>query len=468
MLGVQLQAPEAHAPASTRTERPPMMGGPVPGVPPDTVPPGTMQPLNAARPVAPSKTSSVEPSGSLVPPPRRRAPLFLALLAGVVVLGGTAGALLLRSKPAPEAPLQAQIQSGADGAMGMLVTVPGMPAGTVVRYAEQQQTLDAQGQARFALGSLSSRIGAIDLPIELAPPNAAPQQRTARIVLAWRVEPDLNNLAAERPGLQLLFHVVPGSQLLINDQPVATDRVSGIGAARIDNLAPMPLEGPDTLTSDYNVRVNAPDGTVATGVYQLRVPRTPLLLERPAAGPVTMAADRIVVRGRAPGAARVTVGGTAAELTGDAFTAIAPLPAVGPHVLDVVAYSRSGAPAVSRLTVERVANDRAAATRFLGGATAGTVEWARGGPAVHQRVRVRGRVLGTPREYEGGQTFQLVVSERGCDASRCLLWIDTEPGVTPAPNATLEIVGTVSGRRQAVTAGGERRSDPVIQAAFVF
>jgi hypothetical protein len=391
----------------------------------------------------------------------------VALVVAVLAVAGGAAALFLGRSPAAESPLQAQVETNPGGALAMVVTVPGMPAGTMVRYAGQQQSLDAQGRARFTLDGLGNRVGAIDLPLEVVPANGEPQRRTARIVLAYRVEPDLANLAAERPSLQLVFHVVPGSQLFLNDQPVATDRTSGLGAARIDNLAPIPVDGPDALASTYNVRVVAPDGTVATGTYQLRVPRTPLLLERPARGQLLTASERVVVRGRAPGATRVTLEGAPVELRGDTFTTLVPVANVGRQSLTLVAYSRTGAPAQARIDIERVApGDRGAVARFLDGAAA--VDWSQSGPTAGQRVRLRGRVLGAPREWEGGQAFQLVVAERGCEASRCLVWVDIEPGHAPAEGASVQVVGTVVGRRQSVTASGERRSDPVVHAALVF
>lgn len=459
MLGMPMDVPNTIGPAHRRSEPPPMLGGPAPGAPPE---PAFQAPITTPSLASPSRATSTH---------RRTSPVLVVGLATILTLVAAIGVwvILAARKNTSESPLQAQVQSQPDGTLTMLVTIPGMPAGTSVRYGNQTQTLDAQGQARFRLNELSNRVGTIELPLEIIPLNGKPQRRIAQIVLAYRVEPDLSNLAADRPGLRLIFHVVPGSRLVVNGQPVTTDPSLGVGAATIDNVAPLPVDGPDSLSSPFDVRVTAPDGTTATGVYHLRVPRTPLLVERPSQGHITTTADRVVLHGRAPGARRITLNGSPVPLEGHTFTTVVPVPTVGQHIWTLVAYSTSGAPALARITVERIApNDRRAIARFLGASPAGAQQISTGTIPPGTHVRVRGRVLGAPREYEGGQTFQLVVTESPCQQSRCLVWIDTEPGVTVTDGTVVQVIGTVTGRRQAVTASGERRSDVVIHAVGVW
>ena len=364
------------------------------------------------------------------------------------------------------APLEARIVDGVAG-LTMVVAIPGLPAGTVVRCENQSHPLGAQGQAEFSLTTLQDRVGVVDVPIEVDPPNGEPQHRSARVVLGYRVDPDLSGLATDPPELRLMFRVVPGSRLSIDGQPVATD-ASGAGVATMQNFAPLSLDGPDTHQQSLHVQVTTPDGVTTSRVYELRVPRTALSVDRPVASELT-SADRLVVRGRAPGSRTVSVNHVALPVVANAFETIVPLASLGPHALDIEAFSPNGAPALRHLEIERVAaTDRASATRFVSTAPATMVDLAAGPAAIGRHIRLQGRMLGVPRPYQQGQTFQLVVNDRACGTTPCLVWIDLEPGQSPNPSGSIEVIGTVSGRRASETAGGAHRSDPVIDAAFLF
>ncbi|MEI8257731.1 MAG: hypothetical protein WCJ30_18805, partial [Deltaproteobacteria bacterium] len=387
-----------------------------------------------------------------------------------VSLAVTAGGVIwyaVRGRPLPPvAALQAQV-AATDAGLTMTVSLAGQPAGTVVQYGRQRQTLDSQGRVRFALDDLGSRVGTIDLPIDVTLPNAATTRRTARIVLAYRVEPDLSALATEPPTTRLLFHIVPGAQLRIDGQVVATD-AAGNGIATLNTIAPLAIDGPAAFEQTLRVQVRAADGSSAEGSYALRVPRTALALERPEGTTLLTAAERLIVRGRAPQATRVTLNGAPAVVQNGTFEAVIPLPAPGRVPLDVVAFSPGGAPALAHVEIERVARtDTAAFDRFLATNSAGIAGLVSNSLATGQHVRFVGRVLGAPREHESGQTFQLVVNNPACRGGHCLAWVDTEPGLAPQADASADVIGTVTGRRTSFLAGGERRSDPVIHAAVV-
>jgi hypothetical protein len=388
--------------------------------------------------------------------------LVLAMLAG----GGLFLALRERGS-ATAAPLQAQVESTDTGGLAMTIAVPGQAVGTVVRYGHQQQTLDAQGRARFVLDDLGNRIGIIDLPIEIAPANASPSRRTARIVMAYRVDPDLTGLASDPPTLRLVFHVVPGARLEIDQHPIATD-ASGTGIATLEDEAPMPVDGPATRERTFHLHVRATDGTEANGTYTLRVPRSALALDRPVAPSTLTSADRLVVRGQAPGATRVTVNTVATPVQDGTFETTIALPSPGHVPLTVVAYSPTGAPASTHVDIERIAsNDTGSLNRFLATNSASVADLAQGSLSAGRRLRLSGRVLGAPRDHEGAQTFQLIVNDRTCPGGRCLAWVDTEPGQTASADSTVDVVGFVTGRRTSVNANGERRSDPVIHAVVL-
>ena len=470
MMGVvsPIAAPVAPS-APKRGEMPPMMGGSRPGVPPRE--PASGSPTQILADGSRDSLDDYDPLGRNKRKPRTagesssRTGLWIGV--GVLVAAALGSAIWfgLRGRGTEAvAALQAQVEANEGGALAMTVAIPGQPAGTVVRYGRQEQHLDAQGRARFVLDDLGSRVGAIDLPIDVNAPNAAPSRRTARIVLAYRVDPDLAGLAGESPTLRLMFHVAPGSQLRVDGQTIATD-ATGAGAA-VEAVTPMPIDGPAVRERTLHVDVRGADGTAASGTYTLRVPRAQLTLDRPPIGSVTTSAERMVVRGNAAGASRLTVNGIAAAITNGTFETAISLPAPGHVPLDVVAYSTTAAPASAHIDVERIAaTDRAAIDRFLATNTGTIAELAAGSLATGKRIHLSGHVLGAPRDHEGGRTFQLLVNDRGCPGGRCLAWVDTEPTTRAlAADAAVDVVGYVSGRRSSVTANGERRSDVVLHA----
>ncbi len=464
MMGVVSPVPQG---SRGRAELPPMIGGAAPGVPPS----GAMiVGSGAATQMLSSVPDDYDPLGRKKKSATQggaRTGLWVVVGLVLAVTAGGAIWFALREHPAPVIPpLQAQIES-TDAGLAMTVSLPGQPAGTVVRYGQQRRTLDAQGHVRFSLDDIGTRVGTIDLPIDVTPPNAATTRRTARIVLAYRVEPDLAGLGAEPPTARLVFHVPPGAHLRIDGQPVATD-ASGNGAATLSTIAPIAVDGPAAHEQTLRVQVQAADGTAAEGSYSLRVPRTALALERPTEATVLTAAARFVVRGHAPQATRVTINGEPAVVQNGTFESVIPLPTPGRVPMDIVAFAAGAAPARMHLDIERVApTDTAAFGRFLATSNAGIADLAGGTLVAGRRVHFTGRVLGAPREHESGQTFQLVVNDRACPGGHCLAWVDTEPGLAPATDAIADVIGTVTGRRTSVTAGGERRSDPVIHAAVV-
>lgn len=452
--------------AHGRAELPPMIGGIAPGLAPSSA---TDSGRGAAVPFQ-SADDDYDPLGRKR---KSRAPgtshtaLWSTVGLSLTLAAGGATWLALRTRGTPAIPpVQAEVQSTETG-LAMTVALQGQPPGTVVQYAGQRQALDALGRARFTLGDLGTRIGTIDLPIDVTPPNAATTRRTARLVLAYRVEPDLSGLGAEPPTARLIFQVLPAAHLRIDGQTVATDAL-GHGVATLAAIAPLAADGPAAHEQTLHIQVQNADGTVAEGSYSLRMPRTALALERPVGTTAITTAPRFVVRGHAPQATRVTVNRAPAVVQNGAFEAMVPLSTPGRVPVDIVAFSPGSAPAQMHVDIDRVAaTDTAAFTRFLASNGAGINSLATNSLMTGQRVQFAGRVPGAPREHESGQTFQLVVIDRRCPAGHCLLWVDTEPGVAPAEGASADVIGTVTGRRTSVMADGERRSDPVVHAVVV-
>ncbi len=485
MMGLSLPqvgaiAPAPYSPpAMGRSERPPMMGGAMPGSAPEHAlnlrmpPPPQFGSPGSSTPGIDSVRTSRPSLGEYDPLGRNKPNRILPIALGLIGLLGLAGGItwfVLRSSdgssgPAAAGVVSAGVRAGPHDTLVMAFPPGSFPTGTTVRLGSQTQT-SAGAEMIFALENLGDRVGTIDMPIDVTPPGAPTVRRTARIVLAYHVAPDLEGLASDPPQLRLIFRVAPGSQLSINGQPANTDPRTGIGTATASSGPPLPPER-DALEATFNITVRTPEGATVTGVYPLRVPRTPLTVDRPTSPWIT-SFDRVVVRARGPGARVATVTGGAAVIAGDRIQAVVPLATVGPQPITLAAYSNVGAPASVRLDVERVRGDvRAATERFLAGSRAGAAEIAAGTLQPPTRVRVTGQVLGDAREHEGGQTFQLVVAHPSCAGGRCVVWVDTPPNGARPDGTRVVVTGAIGGRRTWTTGTGERRTDAVIDAAFV-
>lgn len=383
--------------------------------------------------------------------------VFLGLMA---VVGAGAGAWWYTHRSQPEAPITAALRTQPGGAQIVSLTVPDA-AGARVRYNGAEHALDAQGHAEFAVTLPAGRVGYVDVPIELVRASGAVERRGLRFLVAWRAETDLRRLADDPPKVHINFHVMRGSSLWIAGQPI---RVSGeTGIAELAGPPPTPAGDGDARRERYPVRVVTPDGTSIEEQYELRIPRTQLRVQTPS--PVAMSREAsVAVRGTAPTATRVRIGGTAATVAGGAFSAVVPL-AVGSNSLDVVAYAPDGAPALVNVTVYR---DVPPETYLLSGGGDRGVAALTAQPLVNgARLRVTGTVLGQVLESPSGRTCQLVVESRACPSGRCTTWIDLPEGAQVVSGAQVEVVGEVRGARAYALASGERRSDPVVIAVIV-
>ena len=449
-----------------RREQAPMMGGHAPGVPSATLPPGMLDPRSPTMaPYVPGPGDSLDFRVPGLPRRGRSGPwLAVSLLVLALILGGAAVAFVLRGRG--EAPaLPAQIRTAAQGTV-IALTVPDAPAGTRLRYRGADYPVGANGTVEFPAGELPSEVGTVGLPVAIVRPNTPPEDRTAEVLIAWRVEPDLRHLGEDPARIHLVFHVPPGSSLAVAGQPI---RVAGdTGIAEIPAPPPMPVTTLDPMRRDrFPIRVQTPSGAVVQGEYELRVPRATLRVDSP--GPAALATNgTLAVRGRAPGATRVTIGGRPAALLAGAFSATVP---VGPGntPVDIVAYAPGAAPAVATVQAWRDITPQT----YLGTGAQGA-QGAQGAsvvaaspPPEGARVRLDGRVLGNPVQDANGRTFQLMVEDRACHGGRCLVWIDPAAPVDVHDGDRVEVVGETHGVRAYTTQGGERRSDPVVIALFV-
>jgi Glucodextranase, domain B len=393
-------------------------------------------------------------------PKRRSGSTFGWILGGLLMIGAVVGGgwLYLHRTQGPAA-LAATLRTQPGGAQVVSISLPDAP-GAKVRHNGIEHALDAQGRVEFPITLPADRVGYVDVPVELMR-GASVEPRLMRFLVAWRAETDLAKLGDDPPKIHIVFHVMRGSSLWIAGQSI---RVSGeVGIAELAGPAPSPAADGDARRERYPVRVVTPDGASIEEQYELRVPRTQLRVEDPPRVLMTHEAS-VVVRGIAPTASRVRIGGQAATLANGRFSAVVPV-TNGSNSLDVVAYAPDGAPALVNLTVYR---DVTADTYLTtGGGDRTVTALVTRPPPDGARLRVTGTVVGQVIEAPTGRTFQLVVENRACPGGRCTAWVDLPPAAQVNAGATVEVVGEIRGVRAYATQSGERRSDPVIQAVLI-
>lgn len=391
-------------------------------------------------------------------PKRSIAPVLGLLAAALLVGGGVLVALNLRAKK-NAAPLAAAFEAGADGARVLAVRVPDAPSNASLRF-ESQEVPIRDGVARLPATVVGDRVGRVDLPVQIVGSNASPSPRTAQVVIGYVVRPELEGLGQNPPTARLSFRVPAGAQLKLDGQPVQTD-AEGRGIAAINDLRPIPA-GETQLQHSFAIRVQSADGTVVEGTYRFELPRTNLAIERPSRLAIKTASARVAIRVRAAGASAVVIDGQPATRDGDAFVAAVDAPATSARTIEVRAFRAQFAPALATVEIERLTADARGLARL---AIVDSSVCAEGNDG--SNVTVRGTVIGSPRQFNGGTTFQLVAQDRRCPRGSAPLWIDAEPDITVREGETLRVSGALSGTRTALTGNGERRTDRVLHAAIV-
>lgn len=440
-------------PAHPRREPAPMLGGSA------ALPGGSERPAPTPRdPAFESADLQVPGLGS---PRRGRAGRAVAIgLAVFAVVGGGGYAVSRLVRPAaPSLPtLAAEVRSDAEGDLELVVTVPGAAPGTRVRQGPQEATVQSDGRATLPLTLDADAVGAVSLPVEVMAPGGAARAHVARVLLAYRVTPELQLLAEEPPRVHLRFRVPEGAQLFVAGQPVSVAQTVGI--AEIPGPAMGPPDAPHRST--LPVRVVTAEGQSVEGTYTLRVPRVALRVVEPGRLALVRGATAVVA-GTAPGATRVRVGSVEVNVSDGRFRAEVP---VNPGAQDVSVTARGPGVAPTQVSV-RLLRDVTEA-QYLGPVDPGVAALLNPSAPRGQRLSLRGQVLDSRAAApDQPPTFQLLVTDRRCPQGRCVVWVDVPHGAVVATRETVRVVGETAGTRAYTNAAGERRSDPVVQALTV-
>ncbi len=427
----------------------------------------------APAPTLPLQVSYVPPPAPLeelkAPPPPvvvRRGGLPLTTVAlivgGVVLVGGVAIALLWKGAP----PMTAQARTTADGtdALHLACAPKSCPDGTTASLGGAKAVF-AAGEADLPLPT-PLHLGDNDFALVVDRPGIGRDEMMKFTVpVAYRVRADVTTMSGPKPAITVRVEAKAGTDVKVDGKPVPLDG-NGAGAYAVDETAAaegpadesrvVSLDLPYTVTPPAATKVPAESGTVSA-----RVAISPLRIDSPGAGAV-VDEDHVLVAGRGPKAASVTVDGNTVAVGPDgAFETTVPLTALGDHVVEVRGGTPALMPRTIRLSVSRVASLADAARAFEQQHPIGyDVTMADIAGKAGQPIVVEGPVL--EARGSGHRTLVLVDDKRGCRAGPCRARVIVGRDLPLSPGDVLRAYGTVA--RAFTTPAGQ--TVPEIEAQF--
>jgi hypothetical protein len=401
------------------------------------------------------------------PPPRivRKKGVPLAtvglIVGGLLLAGGATIALLYKGPP----PIHGIARSSADGKdlLHLSCDAKSCADGTTVAEPDGAKATFAAGEADLPV-SKPLRIGENDLSLVIDRPGMGRDETVKlHVPVAYRVRADVTTMTQAHPAITVRVEAVPGTDVRIDDKPVALD-VEGTGAYVVDESAA--TEGPADESKPVSVDaayVIAPKGgTPEKGTASARVTVAPLRVDAPLPHAI-VDQGRVVVAGRAAKGATVTLDGAAVTVGPDgAFEGAVAIDAPGDKTIEVRAGTPTLMPRTVHLLVSRAASLADAAADFEKKTLVDYDTAMRDVQAtVGQPMIVDGAVVGV--SSGGRRTLLLVDDKRGCSKGPCLVRVIVVGGDTPpAMGDKLRAYGTVA--RSFSNAG---KTLPEVEAQFV-
>jgi hypothetical protein len=398
------------------------------------------------------------------PPVRKRGgvplTLVVALIGGLVVLGG--GVILLLYKGAP--PLSAKPQLDAQDNEVLHLTCEGCADGTTASMNGAKATFRAS-QADLPL-AVPLKVGSNDLTVTLDRPGAGRDEAVKLVVpLAFRIRADLSQIDAKPPTIVVRVAAAPGSDVTVDKKPLALD-ATGTGAYSIDVSAD--TEGPTEDVRlidrriDYTIASSAKGVPPSSGQVTARVAVAPLRVDAPSAHAILDGAA-FTIAGQTLAGGTVTVDGQPVTTAADGSFATTHAATTDPASIEIRASAPTRAPRTAHVTVRRTASFDAEAkaaeqTPLL---TYDTIA-ADIASKVGQRAVIAGEVVEAPRVV-GHQAIVLVSDTRACKAGPCLARVIASEDVKLARGQYVRAYGTVT--RAVTTSAG--KTVPELQADFV-
>lgn len=490
-------APVAAPPAPVAHKT--MLGVALPGIAPTNagVAAGPAPPLSPSLASAPGLAQAAPPAASAAPQPPRRnmnmtMPLQVAYVAppaplealpappppvvvkkrgvplatvamiigGVVLVGGVTIALLYKGSP----PMAAQARTTPDGADALHLTCDpkGCPDGTTVALGAATATF-AGGQADLTLAT-PLHLGDNAFSLDVARPGMG-RNETAKFVVpvAYRVRADVSTMSGPKPAITIRVEAKPGTDVKVDGKPVALDP-NGAGAYAVDESAASegPADESRVVSLDLKYAVTAAGAQAPeSGTVSARVAIAPLRIDAPGAI-VSVADDHVLLAGRGPKGATITVDGNAVTPGADgSFETTVALPSSGDHVIETRGGTAALTPRTVHVTVTRVASLAAAARAFEQQHPIGyddamaDLTGQTGKPIV-----VEGPVLES--RAAGHRTLVLVDDRRGCKKRPCHARVVVGSDLALAPNDVLHAYGTLA--RGFTATGGQ--TIPEVESQF--
>jgi hypothetical protein len=385
------------------------------------------------------------------PPPvvvkRGGVPLtMVALIAGgVLLVGGVVIAVLWKGAP----PMTAKALSGSDGndVLHLTCDAKSCPDGTTATLATSGATF-AGGQADLVMPA-PLHLGDNDVTLQVERPGMGRSEAMKFVVpVDYRVKADVSTMSAPKPAITIRVEARPGTDVKVDGKPVGLD-ANGAGAYAVDESAA--AEGPVdesrvvSLDLPYAVTPQAGSNVVAeTGTVGARVAVSPLRVDAP--GPIAVVEDdHVLVAGRGPKGASVTLDGNVVPVAADgSFETTLALPAPGDHVAEVRGGTPALMPRTIHLTLTRVASLADAARTFeqtqhpIGYDVAMSDIAGKTG----QPIVVEGPVLES--RASGHRTLVLVDDKRGCKKGPCHARVVVGRDLALAPGDVLHAYGVVA------------------------
>jgi len=274
----------------------------------------------------------------------------------VAILGGAGAFFALRNAGGS---IVASPQLDDTGHESLKIACPTCPDGTVLTLGASSATVSASAAVLPLPAPLM--VGDNDLSVKIdRPASGRDEEVKVHVPVAYRVRADLSTLSARPPTITVRVEANPGSEVKVEDKPVALD-ATGRGAFPLDLSKEIEGEGdakaferkvPFSITSKGKTESGSLIARTSVVALALDAPGSALLTDKPTAP----------VAGQTRGNATVTVDGKPAPVDAEGrFAVRVELPASGPKDLEIVVSAPPLAPRIVHAKVTRVASLEAGA-----------------------------------------------------------------------------------------------------------
>ncbi len=468
MLGMAQAPPTAAAASPARApvavSNRTMLGVAAPPAPQPSRGPTSSVPPPPGQPPRRRTDVRFDPSGGhepIVVPGRSGRGLLIAgllvLVLAVVAGGGVLAFHFLGRGPAVEA-----VVVSTDTGDQLRVHVPGMAAGTKVRFGGVDRPL-VGGRAVFPLPAAALHVGDNDVRIDIAEPGHDLRHARVALTLDFRVRADLAHLAQDPRSSGSSSTQRRARTCCSTASPSRSTRAAT--ARRTSRCRRRPTGRRRRWSRPCPTTFAPPHGAPATGQVRTRLPYATLQVDRPGDGLVTDQ-DSVKVGGDVDPSAHVTIDGHEARVHGGHFLYVLPLPHSGTFTPRVVVRQAGHAPRAHGLTVRRVDDLAGCGARLPGNRVLTYATMAQDPDRYRgQRIAIVGRVYNT--QVEGGRSVLQILAKECPRGERCALWVTYPAATNTKVNAWIRVLGTVAGKQQFRADSGDVVTVPRVDAVFV-